>query len=89
MNPKPTCYTCIIVDDDELGRLTLVSYLRRYPFIQITGVFESAAQALLHIWQNELTDVLFLDIDMPGMNGLDLRKHLEQIAASIERLLNQ
>jgi two-component system LytT family response regulator len=83
MNPKPTCYTCIIVDDDELGRLTLVSYLRRYPFIQITGVFESAAQALLHIWQNELTDVLFLDIDMPGMNGLDLRKHLEQIAACI------
>jgi DNA-binding LytR/AlgR family response regulator len=83
MNPKRTNYTCIIVDDNELDRLTLVSYVRRYPFIQITGVFESAAQVLAHTQKNAVPDVLFLDIDMPGMNGLDLRKQLGQIPACI------
>ena len=83
MDPKRTDYTCIIVDDDELDRLTLVSYVRRYPFVRIAGVFESAAKALAFIQKNESPDVLFLDIDMPGMSGLDLRKELEQIPACI------
>ena len=83
MNPKRTNYTCIIVDDNELDRLTLVSYVRRYPFIQVAGVFESSIQALAFIRKNEVPDVLFLDIDMPGMNGLDLRKQLGQIPACI------
>jgi two-component system LytT family response regulator len=83
MNPKRTNYNCIIVDDNELDRLTLVSYVRRYPILQIAGVFESAAQALVYTQKNELPDVLFLDIDMPGMNGLELRKQLGQIPACI------
>lgn len=83
MDPKRTDYTCIIVDDDELDRLTLVSYVRRYPFIRVAGVFESAAAALVFTQKNEPPDVLFLDIDMPGMNGIDLRKQLEQIPACI------
>ena len=83
MNPKRTNYTCIIVDDNELDRLTLVSYVRRYPFIQIAEAFESAAGALAFIQMNTIPDVLFLDIDMPGMSGLDLRKQLGQISACI------
>ncbi|HTE11018.1 MAG TPA: LytTR family DNA-binding domain-containing protein [Chitinophagaceae bacterium] len=83
MNPKRTNYNCIIVDDNELDRLTLVSYVRRYPIIQIAGVFESAAQALVYTQKNAVPDVLFLDIDMPGMNGLELRKQLGQIPACI------
>src|ERR1051325_10336573 len=71
MNPKPANYTCIIVDDNELDRLTIVSYTRRYPFIQIAGVFESAASALTFTQKHELPDALLLDIDMPAMNGLD------------------
>lgn len=78
-----TNYTSIIADDNELDRLTLVSYVRRYPFVQIGGVFESAAQVLAYTQKNTLPDVLFLDIDMPGMNGLDLRKQLGQIPACI------
>jgi len=51
--------------------------------VRIAGVFESAAKALAFIQKNESPDVLFLDIDMPGMSGLDLRKELEQIPACI------
>jgi hypothetical protein len=46
MTPAKKTYTCIIADDSELDRLTLVSYVRRYPFIHISGVFEPAALAL-------------------------------------------
>ena len=83
MNPTKKIYACIIVDDNELDRLTLVSYLRKYPFIHIAGVFESPALALAHVQRATAPDILFLDIDMPGMNGLELRKQLERIPACI------
>ncbi len=76
-------YSCIIVDDNELDRLSLVSYVRRYPFVDIAGVFESAAAALAFTGKSKLPDIIFLDIDMPGMNGLDLRKELQKIPACI------
>lgn len=79
MNLQKTNYSCIIVDDNELDRLTLVSYVRRYPFIQVAGVFDSAAAALAFTAANPLPDILFLDIDMPGINGIDLRKQLQGI----------
>jgi two-component system, LytTR family, response regulator len=83
MSQQKTNYTCIIVDDNELDKLTLVSYVRRYPFVQIAGVFESAAEAMAYIQKNAAPDILFLDIDMPGMNGIELRKQLNQIPACI------
>ena len=83
MNPKQKTYTCIIADDDELDRLTLISYIRRYPFIQIAGAFESSVEVLTFLDKNALPDILFLDIDMPGMSGLDLRRQLEQVPACI------
>ncbi len=83
MDPKRTDYTCIIVDDDELDRLTLVSYVHRYPFIRITGEFESATDALEFFKSGQVPDVLLLDIDMPGMSGIDLRKQLIQVPACI------
>ncbi|MDO6430041.1 LytTR family DNA-binding domain-containing protein [Flavitalea sp. BT771] len=75
-------YACIIVDDRELDRLTVVSHARRALFLHIAGVFESSARAL-EFARKDPPDVLFLDIDMPGINGLDLRKQLEQIPACI------
>jgi two-component system LytT family response regulator len=83
MNLKQQTHTCIIADDDELDRLTLISYIRRYPFIEIAGAFESSGKVLSFLQKEKLPDILFLDIDMPGMTGLDLRKQLEQVPACI------
>jgi len=83
MNLTQKTYTCIIADDDELDRLTLISYVRRYPFIQMVGAFASPAQVLASLQNQKLPDILFLDIDMPGMSGLDLRRQLDQVAACI------
>ena len=76
-------YTCIIVDDLPLDRLALQTLLRDYPYMELRGSFGSAEQALEHIGQNRLPDALFLDIDMPGQNGLGLRKELIAIPACI------
>lgn len=76
-------YTCIIADDDELDRLTLISYVRRYAFIQVVGAFASAAEVLAFLEKEKQPDILLLDIDMPGMSGLDLRKKLEAVPACI------
>jgi len=82
MNGLGAKYSCIIVDDNELDRLTVVSHARRVLFLQIAGAFGSSAKAL-EFAQKDPPDVLFLDIDMPGINGLELRKQLEQIPACI------
>jgi two-component system, LytTR family, response regulator len=74
--------SCMVVDDDEIDRLTTVSFLHDYPFIKIQGVFESPLQALAAA-QQQAPDVLFLDIDMPAMSGLELRKQLLHIPACI------
>ncbi len=75
-------YTCIIIDDDEIDRLTGVSFARKFPVLDILGVFESAEDAL-SIIEKERIDVLFLDIDMPGLNGIEFRKKALEIPVCI------
>lgn len=82
MNAQERIYTCVIVDDNELDRLTIMSFTRRYPFLRIGGTFASATQALEAI-QKINPDVLMLDVDMPGSSGLELRKQLGQVPACI------
>lgn len=74
--------TCIIVDDDEIDRLTTLSFVKQYPFIQITAAYSSAEDALASI-KGTLPDIAFFDVDMPGMSGLDLRRQLATIPVCI------
>ena len=73
---------CIIVDDDEIDRITVLSFAKRFANLSILGVFDSAEDALLFMDSNE-TDILFLDIDMPGLNGVELRKKAIDVPACI------
>jgi two-component system LytT family response regulator len=75
-------YNCIIADDDEIDRLTTQSFCRHYPFLNVTGSFESSQQALEFAKKNQ-PDVMLLDIDMPGISGIQIRKQLENIPACI------
>lgn len=75
-------YTCIIIDDDEIDRLTVLSYAKKFPVLDILGVFESAEKSLPFI-EKEKVDILFLDIDMPGLNGIDFRKQALAIPVCI------
>ena len=82
MDAEKNRYRCIIADDNEVDRLTISAYVRRYPFLQVDGIFSSAEEVLAFAATSP-PDVLFLDIDMPGINGLELRRQLDHVPACI------
>lgn len=75
-------FDCIIVDDDEMDRLVVISYAKRFSSLNIVGVFESAEKALLYLEEN-LVDVAFLDIEMSGKSGIELRKKALEIPVCV------
>jgi two-component system, LytTR family, response regulator len=75
-------FNCIIIDDDEIDRLTVVSYVKRFPKLHLLGAFELAEEAL-SLLEKEKVDILFLDIDMPNLNGLEFRKQALQVPVCI------
>ena len=72
----------MVVDDDEINSLTTLSFLEAYPFIEIKGVFDSPVSALAAARKLK-PEAMFLDIDMPGMSGLELLRQLADIPACI------
>lgn len=74
--------SCIIVDDDEVDRLATLSLVRKYSFLKTEGVYASAESAL-EAMTTVQPNVIFLDIDMPGLSGLELREKLMHIPACI------
>jgi len=82
LHPMTKKTTCIVVDDDEVDILTLMAFLEGYAFIEVVGRYNSPLEALAAS-QKSAPDVLFLDIDMPEMNGLQLRRQLQHIPACI------
>jgi two-component system LytT family response regulator len=75
-------FNCIIIDDDEIDRLTVVSFAKRFPTLNIVGVFDNA-EAALPVLEKEEIHVLFLDIDMPDLNGIEFRKIAAHIPVCI------
>ena len=68
---------CIAIDDESPALLLMREYISRIPFLQLQYTFEDAVkgQALL---QQEGTDLLFVDINMPDISGLELVRSLSQ-----------
>lgn len=64
---------CAIVDDEPLALSLLESYASKTPFLQLAGKYSSAVQAMKEL-PGEEVDLLFLDIQMPELNGLEFSK---------------
>lgn len=67
---------CWIVDDEPLALSLLESYVQRTPFLNLTGKYSNALSAMKHI-AGEKVDVLFLDIQMPDVNGIELARIID------------
>ena len=64
---------CLIVDDEPLAMELLEAYVKRTPFLELKGAFTNAFDALA-LLEKETLDLLFLDIQMPELNGLELSR---------------
>jgi len=69
--------SCIIIDDEPMARKGLAEDIKEIDFIEIVGVAENALQAMDMITKKE-PDIIFLDIEMPKFNGLELVKMLQK-----------
>lgn len=73
--------TCAIVDDEPLAIQLLESYVSRIPFLTLQGKYSSALQALPHLKGGSADEkppqLLFLDIQMPQLNGLELSQIID------------
>ena len=66
---------CIIVDDEPLALDLLESYVQKTPFLELAGKYSSAVQAMKEL-AGHPADLIFLDIQMPELNGLEFSKML-------------
>ena len=61
---------CIIVDDEPVARKVLEEYIEDVDFLQLAGKAENPAKAVVML-ENNKVDLMFLDINMPKMNGIE------------------
>lgn len=69
-------YNCIIVEDEPLAAEVLQDYIRQVPFLELKHSCSDAIYAM-EILQRERADVIFLDIHLPKLKGLDFIKAIK------------
>lgn len=72
---------CLVVDDESLARERLVRLLAECPGLQVCGEAANGEQGLQQVEQLQ-PDVVLLDIRMPGMDGLEMARHMLQLGAA-------
>lgn len=68
---------CIVVDDDEMSRKVVVHFIEKTNFLQLTKEFDNAIDAT-HYLDEEHVDIIFLDVQMPEMTGMEFINTLEK-----------
>ncbi len=65
--------TCIIIEDEIPAQRILQNHISKIPYLEIKGVFNAAIEAHQYL-KNNSTDLIFLDINLPDISGLDYIK---------------
>lgn len=73
--PNSVKINCLIVDDEPFARDLVEGYVLRTPYLELKDKCEDATSAL-ELLKTEKIDLIFLDIQMPEMSGLNLSKHI-------------
>jgi DNA-binding LytR/AlgR family response regulator len=69
-------YNCIVVEDEPLAAEVLEDYIRQVPFLHLKGICVDAIFAM-EMLQKEKIDLIFLDIHLPKLKGLDFIRTLK------------
>ena len=78
---------CVIIEDEPLARRLLEDYIQRVSDLHLIESFSDAMKGLQYLQENEIS-LLFLDIQMPDLNGLSLLKLLKTSLMSSSRQLS-
>lgn len=68
---------CLAIDDEPLALQKLSSYVKKTPYLQLVGACQSALEAK-EIMQKEWIDAIFIDINMPDLNGMEFVKQMDR-----------
>lgn len=68
---------CIAIDDEPLALKLIARYVHQFPELQLVTTFEDAISGAEYLKQGT-TDLLFIDINMPDITGIDLVRSLEK-----------
>lgn len=68
---------CLIVDDEEIAREVMTNYVEKVPYLKLMGTCENAIEAHEFATNKEI-DLLFLDIEMPGLTGIEFLKSINK-----------
>ncbi len=68
---------CLIVEDEELARDLLENFIQKIPYLELVGKCENPLSAM-EILRNQTIDILFLDIQMPELTGVEMLKLIPQ-----------
>ena len=69
--------TCAIIDDEPLAAELLESYVLKTPYLELTGTYSSAIQAMKRLRENPV-QLIFLDIQMPELSGVEFARILNK-----------
>lgn len=67
---------CVVIDDEPLALGLVESYIKKIPYLELAGAFEDPFRALM-LLKDEQVDLLFLDINMPDISGMEFFKSLK------------
>lgn len=63
---------CIVIDDEQSAINELIEFINYIPKFQITSSFTNPLEAFNYLKENEVIDLVFMDVDMPLINGIEL-----------------
>ena len=70
-------YRCLVVDDEPIARKIIINYIDRLPFLELGTESINALEALEYLRTHNDIDIIFLDINMPNLSGLNLLKIIQ------------
>ena len=68
---------CVIIDDEPLAQELLKSYVEKTPILNLIGVYSNPRLAMKDLVGKGTIHLIFLDIQMPGLNGLEYSKRVD------------
>ncbi|MCS6981381.1 MAG: LytTR family DNA-binding domain-containing protein [Flavobacteriales bacterium] len=74
--------SCLIVDDEPLACKVLEKYILETPGLKLSGIFHNAQDVIEFLSRNSV-DIVFTDIRMPGLDGIQLSEYLRELKINV------